>query len=106
MTFKGCERLSTSPCDNAEFFWWQGARRGLRSWQVDAGAAQSPLLMNASAPASSLEGHGVQSTDRHALTIDGVESTDSVSGNDETGGPALNPKTQKDSPGCQIHEAI
>jgi hypothetical protein len=48
-------------------------------------------LMNASAPASSLEGHGVQSTDRHALTIDGVESTDSVSGNDETGGPALNP---------------
>jgi hypothetical protein len=55
-----------------------------------AGAAQSPLLMNASAPASSLKGHGIQSTDRHALTIDGVESADYIS-NDEIGRPALNP---------------
>lgn len=72
-----------------QIFWWQGARCGLWSWQVDAGDAQSLLLMNA--PPSSPEGHGVQSTDRHALTIDGVESADYVSGNDEIGQPALNP---------------
>jgi hypothetical protein len=32
---------------------------------------------------------GVQGADRHALTINGVEGADGISGDDETGGPAL-----------------
>jgi hypothetical protein len=40
---------------------------------------------------ASLESHGIHCTDCHALTIDRVESTDRVSGNDETRRPSMHP---------------
>src|SRR5215471_5763558 len=53
--------------------------------------------------------HGVQGADRHALTINGVEGADGISGDDETERPALHAfkMTQmilwsaKSSNGCQ-----
>src|SRR5215469_6508700 len=51
---------------------------------LKVGPGRTLLLLQAT-----LEGHGVQGADRHALTINGVEGADGISGDDETDRPAL-----------------